>query len=225
MKLRSAFEKILLFAAVVALVAAAACEKDDSESAVNDPGATTSESEAESAGQAEPTEPDSQNAADEQAGDEQAAEASAQAGDAELVGRVSRAQIEKQRDDWRQAVAQASPDAEVAKELSEVEPGAKLTIYFGIWCSDCQRELPRFFKATDIAGEVPFTYELIGVDKYFRAGEVSEEPLDLAAIPAFIVERDGEEVGRVIEASPSGIEADLLALLRAEKTGVISATK
>ncbi len=42
-------------------------------------------------------------------------------------------------------------------------------------------------------------------------------------VPTLIVEREGREVGRIIEESPGGIEADLLALLEGEAEGWISA--
>lgn len=50
-------------------------------------------------------------------------------------------------------------------------------------------------------------------------------PLDLPAIPAFVVDRDGQIVGSVVEKAPNGIERDLLSLLRGEKSGVVSATR
>ncbi len=145
-------------------------------------------------------------------------------GDGDLVGLVSLKMIEDQWKGWNKLVAKAKPDAKAAHALAKVKPGAKLTIYFGAWCSDCARELPRLFKAMDIAGEVPFSYKLIGVDKYFQADEVSATPLDLPAVPLIVVERDGKEVGRIIEKSPNGIEKDLLSLLDGTKTGKISAT-
>lgn len=46
---------------------------------------------------------------------------------------------------------------------------------------------------------------------------------DLRFVPTFIVERDGHEVGRIVEVSPNGIERDLLDLLSGARSGVISA--
>lgn len=166
-------------------------------------------------------------------------EAETTVGDGDLVGRVSRAMIEDQRADWKKLIGEAQPDKQASEALAEVAPGAELTIYFGAWCSDCERELPRMFKAFDLAraakseadksqadrSKLPFTYELIGVDKFFQADEFSQEPLDIPAVPLIIVERDGTEVGRIVEKSPNGIEKDLLSLLNGEKTGQISATR
>jgi hypothetical protein len=137
-------------------------------------------------------------------------------GDGDLVGRVSRQMIVEQREDWKESLEEASPDEKDARALATVKPGAEVTVYFGAWCDDCQRELPRFLKAVDIAGDVPFTYELIGVDKYFRADEASVDPMDIPAVPYFVVERNGQVVGTVVEQPTETIERDLLLLLQEE---------
>jgi hypothetical protein len=46
---------------------------------------------------------------------------------------------------------------------------------------------------------------------------------DLRFVPTIIVRRNGEELGRIVEESPQGIEIDLLAILRGDQTGWVSA--
>ncbi len=215
MKLTNVSSKFLLIALLALLGSNFGCK---SKTAEDSPEEQAAKKAAPANAEEEKTEPE---VADQLPADE----VSTEPGDGDLVGRVSRQMIEEQRADWKKAAAEAAPHEATAKALAEVEPGAEITIYFGAWCADCQRELPRFFKAVDLAGDVPFTYELIGLDKFFRADEVSADPIDLPAIPTFVVERDGEEVGRVVEKSPDGIEKDLLALLRGEQKGELSATK
>lgn len=139
------------------------------------------------------------------------------------TGPVTREQIEAAAPEWVQAQVEAKPDAAAAQDLAQVEPGAEVTVFFGTWCGDSRREVPRLWNAIDMAGgSVPFRITYIGVDREKKdpAGRVAKE--DVRYVPTFIVVRDGREVGRVVETAPHGIEADLLALLTGKATGVIS---
>src|SRR5688572_14399555 len=83
-----------------------------------------------------------------------------------IVGETTREQIEEAVPDWAQAEAEATPDASACQELAAVEPGADVTVILGTWCSDSRREVPRLWKALDLAGPaVPFAIHYIGVDR------------------------------------------------------------
>lgn len=162
---------------------------------------------------------------------EQAAEAEAPAAEPKeekvppsLLGPVTREEIEAAEPSWIEAMIEAAPDAEAAAALAEVPPGAELVVYFGTWCSDSKRELARFWRALDeTGGLVPFEIEYLAVDRRDQRPPELERDLDLRYVPTFIVRRGGEEVGRMVEESPGGIEHDLLALLSGTAAGTISA--
>ncbi len=140
----------------------------------------------------------------------------------ELVGAVSRIEVEKKIDGWREAREAAEPNAETAKKLAKVPTGATVEVYFGTWCGDSRRELPRLWKAMTMAGgSVPFALRTVAMprDKSHRR---YPDGVTVTKVPTFIVKRGGKEIGRVVETSPNGIENDLLALLSGERTGVIS---
>ncbi len=140
-----------------------------------------------------------------------------------LLGPVSREQLEAAEPSWVEAEIEAAPDPAAAQALAAVPPGAEVTVYLGTWCSDSRRELARFWRALDEAGgEPPFAIEYIAVDRSDQRPPELERDLDLRYVPTFIVRRSGEEVGRMVEQSPGGIERDLLALLTGEASGVIS---
>lgn len=141
----------------------------------------------------------------------------------DATGAATRAEIEAY-DGWSVASAQ-EPDADVAKKLAAVPPGARIEVYVGTWCGDSRREVPRFWKALDLAGEVPFEVTYVGLNREFYAGDVSLEGKDIEAVPTFVVYRDSEEVGRVVERAVGGIESDLVALLDGSKSGKISASR
>ena len=140
-----------------------------------------------------------------------------------LVGHVARADVEA-LPKWIEAKTklETQPDEAAAKALATVPQGASLRVIFGTWCGDSRREVTRFWKALDLAGKVPFAIEYVAVDMGKKAPDGLVDGVGLRYVPTFVVVRGGKEVGRVIESAPNGIEKDLGALLRGEKTGVIS---
>ncbi len=143
--------------------------------------------------------------------------------EAALVGPATREQIEGGYPDWVQAEVGSQPDAEAAKALASVPPGAEVTVFLGTWCGDSRREVPRFWRGLDeTGGAVPFkvTYVTVDREKKKPAGPVTEN--GVRYLPTFIVRRDGHEVGRIVETAPNGIEHDLLALLTGKAHGVLA---
>jgi hypothetical protein len=143
-----------------------------------------------------------------------------------LVGVTTREAIEEAEPAWVARTVEAEVDAEAAAALAAVEPGAELTILLGTWCGDSRREVSRFWKALDQLGQVgsqiPFEIEYVAVDRKKEEPVERTGPVDLRYVPTFIVRRGGEEVGRVVESSPNGIESDLLALLTGEAAGTLT---
>ena len=71
---------------------------------------------------------------------------------------------------------------------------------------------------------MPFEVTYIGVDRDKTEPRDLVEGAGLELVPTFIVTLNGRELGRVVEESPNGIEADLLSLLRGDAEGLISAS-
>jgi hypothetical protein len=140
-----------------------------------------------------------------------------------LLGPVTREEIEEAMPEWSFALVEAEPDLSAASDLSAVPAGAEVTVFFGTWCSDSRRELTRLWKALDmIADDRTFVLRYIGVDRDKRGPSEWVTGQDILFVPTLIVEREGREVGRIIEESPRGIERDLLALLEGDAQGWIS---
>lgn len=133
-----------------------------------------------------------------------------------LTGILERARVEREVPGW---VSDAAIDVEAAKKLAQVPPGATVKIVLGTWCGDSRREVPRLWKALDVAGDVPFSVEIIGVDPDMNEATFT---LGVRWVPTIMVLRDGEEVGRIVESAPTVIEKDLLSLLDGTKCGPLS---
>ncbi len=142
---------------------------------------------------------------------------------AAIVGPTTREAIEAADPSWVAATVEAEIDVDDAAALAAVDPGAEVTVFLGTWCDDSRREVPRFWRALDqVGGLVPFEIEYVAVDRDKREPADRVEPAGVLYVPTFVVRRGGEEVGRVVETSPNGIETDLLALLTGEASGVLS---
>jgi hypothetical protein len=96
-------------------------------------------------------------------------------------------------------------------------------VFFGTWCGDSLREIPRLLRALEEVPEpYPFTIRWIGVDRTkVAAGYTDGAAIEL--VPTFVVRRDGLEIGRVVESAPRGIERELADLLSGATRGVIGA--
>ena len=142
----------------------------------------------------------------------------------ELLGLLTRQEIEAAVPDWVEQEINSTPDLELAAELISALRDAEITVFMGTWCSDSKRELSRLWRAFDdlgIAESSAVSY--IGVDRCKEEPRELVDGVDLQYVPTFIVRRDGRELGRVVEESPVSIEADLLAILKAEKSGLVTA--
>ena len=141
-----------------------------------------------------------------------------------LTGRVTRDDVEDAVPEWVRTQIEAEVDTGEAWTLAGVDPGAEVTVFLGTWCSDSQRELSHLWRALDeAAGMVNFRLDYIAVDRDKEQPAELVEGSGLLYVPTFIVRRDGEEVGRIVEEAPHGIVADLTSLLQGDVTGVISA--
>ena len=140
-----------------------------------------------------------------------------------LLGNLTREEIESALPDWVAEQVEANPDPEAAADLAAELPGAEVTIYLGTWCSDSRRELARLWRALDEAGVLsPAELRYIGVDrdKVEPVEWIGAETIYL--VPTLIVRRQGEEIGRIVESSPNGIERDLASLLAGTELGLIT---
>jgi len=140
-----------------------------------------------------------------------------------VIGPTTREQIESAVPEWVQAEVESKPDAETARTLATVEPGAEVTVFLGTWCGDSRREVPRLWKAlAEAGGDVPFEVHYVGVDRAKKEPAAALAAEDVRYLPTFIVHRDGRETGRIVETSPHGIERDLADLLKGKARGVLA---
>jgi hypothetical protein len=71
----------------------------------------------------------------------------------------------------------------------------------------------------------PSQVSYVAVDRSMTEPADQVAGVDLIRVPTIVVKRGGNELGRIVEESPHGIEIDLLALLTGEARGTITASE
>ena len=95
--------------------------------------------------------------------------------------------------------------------------GEEFLVFFGAWCSDSKRDVPRFLKIADDAGFAPAKITLYSLDRTKKSADGLTDRYGIQYVPTFIVLKEGAEVGRITESPTVSVEADLLTLLAAAR--------
>ncbi len=95
--------------------------------------------------------------------------------------------------------------------------GEEFLVFFGAWCGDSQRDLPRFLKIADDAGFAPAKITLYSLDRTKKSTDGLTDRYGIERVPTCVVLKDGAEVGRITEFPTVSVEADLLMILAAAR--------
>ena len=102
----------------------------------------------------------------------------------------------------------------LVKLMSESINDFGITIIFGSWCSDSEQQVPHFYKILDQAGYDDKELKIIAVNQQKKAEEVNIENLQIEFVPTFIIYKDGEELGRIVETPYETLEEDLWKIIQ-----------
>lgn len=93
----------------------------------------------------------------------------------------------------------------------------QVKVFFGTWCGDSKREVPRFLKllsAISFPENKVQLFALGGSDSLVKQSPGHEEAgLGIFRVPTFIVYKNGVEINRINEYPVFSLEKDLLAIL------------
>ncbi len=102
------------------------------------------------------------------------------------------------------------------RESFQVNAGQfELIAFLGVWCPDCQEQMPEFFSLIE-AARIPWSsVKLIGTlrDKRFLPWT---ETLALQRLPTYVVLQGGKEIGRVTEYPKATLIEDLAEILETQ---------
>lgn len=99
--------------------------------------------------------------------------------------------------------------AAIKEELSK----ATITVFMGTWCEDSQREVPAFYKVLDLAGIDASNVKLIAITEGKDTPEDLIKEYGIEYVPTIIFEKEGTELGRIVEYSIFSMEKDIEKIL------------
>ena len=88
----------------------------------------------------------------------------------------------------------------------------RIDVFFGTWCHDSQREVPKFIKLLENNNRVETT--LVALDYKKSDPKGLSKTKGVKFTPTFIIHKNNKEVGRIIERPKKSLVADIEHLYR-----------
>jgi len=131
-----------------------------------------------------------------------------------LLGRTGRSEILAISPEWQQRYDEYKPAREDVAVVSQAPEGSLVMVYFGSWCGDSRRGVPRFLKTLDEAHAPNLKVRYVAVDRFKKEPARRLEGVGLELVPTYVLSIHGHEIGRIVETPATTIEHDLALLLR-----------
>lgn len=130
----------------------------------------------------------------------------------ELVGDVSPQQLLASQPSFMLEYQAYQPQASEVAAIKRIT-GKTITVLFGTWCHDSEREVPRLLKLFDAAQLNYDNIQLIAVNRNKQEPSGRYHKLKLRYTPTIILYDGEKELGRVIEKPIKTLGEDLSILL------------
>ncbi len=130
-----------------------------------------------------------------------------------LTGWLTADQILDQIEAYQVGEKKYQPDEESVKKLKSTISDVLIIVFLGTWCSDSEREVPRFLKIMEQTKNSHISFKLFGLDRSKRDPDGLAEKHQIEYVPTFIVLHNNEEIGRIVEAPMVGLEQDLAEII------------
>jgi thiol-disulfide isomerase/thioredoxin len=134
-------------------------------------------------------------------------------GEEMLFGPVSAAQLFFDYPDWRIEYDNYQLDT---TGISDWKNDSQLAveIFFGTWCEDSQREVPRFLKLNDGMNLIPKdSIALYAVDREKQLDNDLCRVRNITRVSTFIFYKSGREIGRIVEYPRVTLEKDIESII------------
>ena len=136
-----------------------------------------------------------------------------------LIGSVNRADLKTPPySEWFDSqYSRYQPESAIVLKLRPLLGGVSIEAYFGTWCGDSRRQIPRLARLLDAAGVAEDRLSLVALSdramEFKRSPGHSEGKRYVHRTPTIVIIRDGREIGRIVETPALSLETDLLAIL------------
>lgn len=139
-----------------------------------------------------------------------------------LLGKTNKKAFNDESFSWfKENYANYSTNNNVIAKLKDSLQDYTIKAFYGTWCGDSKRELPRFYKVIEKAKFNMNNLEAVAVDKKPEAYKTSpngeEKGLNVHRVPTFIFYKNGKEVNRIVEFPKQDFERDIYAITNGNK--------
>lgn len=114
---------------------------------------------------------------------------------------------------WERVYRTFQPDSLSVQVLKHWNLDQEVLVFFGSWCGDSRREVPRFLRAAEEADNPHLRIRFYGLDRSKRDEAGLAERHRISRVPTFVILEDGKELGRIVERSRHGVERDWVGIL------------
>lgn len=111
---------------------------------------------------------------------------------------------------WKSEYDLYNLDSSSLNEIKNDLQNVSIKIVMGTWCSDSRREVPRFFKILDAVNYPSDKIKIICVDENKKTKSDGLNGLNIEFVPTIIFYKDGNEIGRIVEAPNDTLENDII---------------
>ncbi|WP_281556226.1 thioredoxin family protein [Thalassomonas sp. RHCl1] len=127
------------------------------------------------------------------------------------VGIISTDELLAQYADFSQVFQQVDLTEQELAQVRSWPDKLQITTYFGTWCHDSQREVPKMLKILALRPELSSQLIALDLNKSEPQGKASDA--GIAFTPTFVITLDGQELGRIVERPETSLVADISAFI------------
>lgn len=109
-----------------------------------------------------------------------------------------------------QSPADATTTLDTINSLQKVQQHTDITVFFGLWCHDSQREVPRLIRLLQRVNNPHLKLKLIALDLHKSEPQAREKNWNIRYTPTVIISRQAKELGRIVEKPETSLAQDLL---------------
>lgn len=115
----------------------------------------------------------------------------------------------KTKIDTHYKVKKANP--EKLKALSQLKDSVEVLVFFGTWCSDSRKWIPRMLS---IKESLPIKkYTFVAIDTTKKDEKLWTKQYGIKKVPTIVFLRDNQEVGRIVEKPKKGLENNIYKII------------
>lgn len=114
---------------------------------------------------------------------------------------------------WEKEYPKYEPNLDFLETLNDSLHNVQITVIFGSWCPDSQREVPRLMRILDELNYPLDSLTIIAVNRLKKVDDVDISRYMIEFVPTIIFYRNGFEIGRIVESPLESLEDDIASIL------------